>query len=68
MPTVWASLDVRQAAPMIAAGLVGIPLWLWLLPSVDQAGFRLWVAVLLCFYCPALLFVPRMPAVRWGGE
>ena len=68
LPAVWASLDLRRAAPMIAAGLAGIPLGLWMLPYVDQIAFRFWVGVLLCLYCPALLFVPRMPPLQWGGE
>ena len=65
---VWAALDVPRVAPMMAAGLAGVPLGLWLLPYVDQAGFRFWVGALLCVYCPALLMVPRLPTIRWGGH
>ena len=65
---VWASLDLRRAGPMIMAGIVGIPVGLWLLPYIDAAEFRLWVGALLCVYCPAMLLVPRLPAIRWGGQ
>ena len=66
--TVWASLDLRRAGPMIVAGISGVPFGLLLLPSIDQGEFRLWVGGLLCVYCPAMLLMPRLPAVRWGGR
>ena len=66
--SVMRALDVRRAAPMIAAGLAGVPIGVWLLPMVDAAGFRFWVGVLLCAYCPAMLLVPRLPPVMWGGR
>ncbi len=66
--TVWAAVDFRRAAPMVAAGLLGIPVGVWLLPAVDAGVFRFWVGVLLCAYCPAMLLAPRLPAIRWGGR
>lgn len=65
---VWGSLEFRRGAPMMAAGLVGIPIGVWLLPMVNAQVFRFWVGVLLCFYCPAMLFAPTLPAVHWGGR
>lgn len=66
--SVWRALDVRRAAPMIAAGLVGIPIGVWLLPMIDASRFRFWVGALLCVYCPAMLLVPRLPPLIWGGR
>jgi uncharacterized protein len=64
----WPRLDLRQAGPMVAGGVLGVPLGVWLLPLVDAASFRLGVGVLLCLYCPALLLLRRIPHMRGGGR
>lgn len=66
--TVWPSLDLRQAAPMVGGGLVGVPLGVLVLPLVDPAAFRTGVGVLLLVYCPAMLFAQRLPRVTAGGR
>ena len=62
------SLDLRRAAPMVAGGVVGVPIGVVLLPWVDEHLFRLGIGLLLCVYCPVLLGLRRMPRVHAGGR
>ncbi len=64
---VWGSLEPRRAVPIVLAGVAGLPAGIALLPLIDAAEFRFWVGVLLCAYCPSMLLVPSLPALRWGG-
>ena len=50
--------------PLLAGGLCGIPLGLWLLPRLDQASFQLGVGLLLATWCPLMLLSSRMPRLR----
>ena len=62
------SLDLRRAAPMVAGGVVGVPLGVVMLPLVDAGMFRLSVGILLSLYCPAMLLARRLPRIHWGGR
>ncbi len=62
------ALDLRRAAPMVAGGLAGVPIGVALLPLIDAATFRLGTGLLLCFYCPAMLMLRRVPRIVWGGS
>lgn len=66
--TVLPSVDLRRCAPMVAGGVLGVPLGVWLLTRVDPDAFRLGVGLLLCVYCPAMLMLGRLPRVQWGGR
>ena len=69
-----AALTTRRAArwprlwPLLAGGLCGMPLGLWLLPRLDAEMFRLGVGLLLAVWCPLMLLTDRLPQVRWGGR
>ncbi len=65
--TVLPRLDWRRATPMVLGGVLGVPVGVMLLSVVDAGQFRLWVGILLCLYCPAMLFARRLPRIAWGG-
>lgn len=57
-------LDLRRAAPMIIAGVAGVPVGIALLPLIDPARFSIGVGLLLCAWCPAMLFSRSLPTVH----
>ena len=61
------ALQWRRAAPMVAAGVLGVPLGVLVLPWVEVHAFRLGVGILLCLYCPLMLAARRLPRIAWGG-
>ncbi len=54
----------QRLAPLLAGGLAGMPLGLWLLPRLDSAWFQLGVGALLALWCPVMLMAHRLPAWR----
>ncbi len=54
--------------PLLAGGLAGLPLGLWLLPRLDTAWFQLALGLLLAVWCPLMLLAPRLPHIRRGGR
>lgn len=54
--------------PLLAGGLCGMPVGLWLLPRLDADLFRLVVGLLLAVWCPLMLVSHRLPQVRLGGR
>ena len=65
--SVWPSLDLRRAAPIVLGGLAGVPVGVVLLPWLDPLWFRGGVGLLLVVYCPAMLMARRLPRVRGGA-
>lgn len=61
-------LDRRLAWPMVLGGLLGLPLGIAVLPSVDSGTLRLAVGIMLCGYCPTMLLMRGLPPVAWGGR
>lgn len=67
-----AALRVRRGiswpvlGPMLAGGLVGVPIGVWLLPRVDAMWFKAACGAVLVLWCPAMLFAARLP--RIGGN
>ncbi len=66
--TVKRGLHFATFGPMLAGGLAGIPLGLWLLPRLDPASFQFGVGLLLALWCPVMLFSERLPRVTGGGR
>jgi uncharacterized membrane protein YfcA len=62
------SVDWRRLAPMLAAGLAGVPLGTWLLPWTSVATFKLAVGVLLIAYCSFMLLAAGRVSLGWGGR
>jgi uncharacterized membrane protein YfcA len=74
MGQVIAAFTTRRAVswprlwPLLAGGLCGMPLGLWLLPRLDADLFRLGLGLLLAVWCPLMLFAGRLPTWRHGGR
>ncbi len=72
--TVRRTLALRDLAPFLAGGLLGIPIGVALLPQLDAHVFKFALGALLVLVCPAMLFAARLPrltpasaaATRWA--
>lgn len=67
LPMFWRGVSLRRLAPLVAGGVVGVPLGAWLLGVIDPVQFKLGLGVFLLLYCPAMLFTPSTLALKWGG-
>ncbi|MDB5591541.1 sulfite exporter TauE/SafE family protein [Enterovirga sp.] len=67
LPAVWKGIDGRRIAPMVGAGLLGVPLGTWLLARVDPDLFRPVVGGLLLAYAAFMLLSRFQPRLAWGG-
>lgn len=65
---VWREADWRRMAPMLVAGLVGVPIGTALLPLVSLATFKLAVGIVLVAYCSFMLLAAGRVRVRSGGQ
>ena len=71
---VVAAFSVRRAlgfaalAPFLAGGLVGVPLGIALLPSLDARLFKAVLGTVLVLWCPVMLFSQRLPRIDVGGR
>jgi uncharacterized membrane protein YfcA len=68
IPTIWHAIDRARVGPMIAAGLLGVPLGGWLLTRVDPNAFRLAMGVLLVAFSVFMLFGRQRAHVTRGGH
>lgn len=57
-----------RLAPLVAGGLCGLPLGVWLLPRLDSTTFQLGVGLLLAVWCPVMLVSARIPRITRGGR
>lgn len=55
-------------APLLAGGLCGLPLGVWLLPRLDIATFQFGLGALLAIWCPVMLMSGHIPRVSFGGR
>ena len=58
LPAIWKEVDLRALAPIIIAGLAGVPLGVLILPLVPVPMFKALVGALLVVFCSVMLFVP----------
>jgi uncharacterized membrane protein YfcA len=58
------TLSLRELAPFLLGGLVGIPIGVVLLPQLDAALFKVGLGLLLVTACPAMLFASKLPRVE----
>ena len=54
--------------PLVAGGILGVPLGVALLPHIDQLAFKLGVGVLLLVWRPAMLVARDIPRITGGGR
>ena len=62
-PMMWPKL-----APLLAGGLCGLPLGVWLLPSLDSTTVQFGVGALMAIWCPVMLLSGRIPHIQHGGR
>ncbi|SFC12576.1 hypothetical protein SAMN05216344_109139 [Polaromonas sp. OV174] len=60
--------ELRDLAPFLAGGLLGIPIGLLILPLLDVQLFKAGLGLLLLFWCPAMLMSQRLPRITAGGR
>ncbi|MFO1115789.1 MAG: sulfite exporter TauE/SafE family protein [Beijerinckiaceae bacterium] len=68
LPRIWKSINWRRIWPMIAAGIVGVPIGAWLLTLAEPRLFRLGIGILLVVFCSAMLLLRARPTTQWGGK
>jgi uncharacterized protein len=66
--TVRRGFDLKQLAPFVLGGLLGLPLGILLLPRVDVQVFKAFLGTLLAIWCPAMLFSAQLPRITRGGR
>jgi uncharacterized membrane protein YfcA len=55
LPAIRHAIDVRRLVPYVAAGVLGVPLGVWLLPKISAEAFRLGFGAMLVGVCGLLL-------------
>ncbi len=68
LPRIWAAIDGRRVAPMLVAGLIGVPIGTWILPLIPLATFKLTVGAVLIAYCAFMLFAAGRVHLAAGGR
>jgi uncharacterized protein len=68
LPTIWRAANLRQLAPMLIAGLLGVPIGTWLLPLISLATFKIAVGAVMVVYCSFMLFAAGRVQLAAGGR
>jgi uncharacterized membrane protein YfcA len=66
LPEIWRAAAWRRLAPMLIAGLLGVPIGTWLLPLISLATFKVTVGVTLIAYCSVMLLASAVYATLTG--
>ena len=67
-PSIWKAVDWRRQAPMLAAGLVGVPIGTLLLPHIGIGTFKLGVGAVLAAHCTFMLLAAGRVRIATGGR
>jgi uncharacterized protein len=68
LPTIWRAVDWRRLAPMLIAGLIGVPIGTWVLPFIPLNTFKMAIGAILMIYCSFMLFVAGRVQLAAGGR
>ncbi|MBU6499455.1 MAG: sulfite exporter TauE/SafE family protein [Rhodospirillales bacterium] len=68
IPLIWHAIDRRRIWPMLAAGLLGVPVGTRLLSFIDPITFHLAMGGLLIGFSSFMLFGRRETRLLWGGQ
>jgi uncharacterized protein len=68
LPRIWSGVRWPRLWPMLAAGIVGVPVGTMLLEHVRPDPLKIGVGVLLVFYSAWMAFVRRPPVITRGGR
>jgi uncharacterized protein len=69
--TIWPmrrEINARRLAPFVIAGLVGIPIGVWLLVRIDAHALKIALGIFLATYGVYALATPRLPRITGGGR
>ncbi len=66
--SVWHAIDAATVWPMVAAGLLGVPLGTWLLAYVNADDFRFGLGAFLLAYAAIMLPARVRTKLAWGGH
>ncbi|BBK31451.1 hypothetical protein EDC65_0253 [Stella humosa] len=61
-------LDLAPSLPFIAGGLLGVPLGVWIVRSLDPHSFQFAVGIFMILYTGYLLARPEVGRIRGGGR
>jgi uncharacterized protein len=67
LPHVWHAVDWRRLAPMLVAGLIGVPIGTLILPLIPLSTFKMAVGSVLIVYCSFMLFAAGRVRLAAGG-
>jgi len=68
LPRIWSGVRWSRLWPMLAAGIVGVPLGTLLLHHVEPEPLKMGVGILLIVYSAWMAIVRRPPIVTGGGR
>jgi len=68
LPRIWSGVRWPRLWPMLAAGIVGVPIGTLLLEHVRPNPLKIGVGILLILYSGWMAFVRRPPIVTGGGR
>jgi uncharacterized protein len=68
LPAIYRAADWRRLAPMLTAGLIGVPIGTWILPLLPLDTFKMAVGAILMIYCSFMLFVAGRVRLAAGGH
>lgn len=68
LPTIWKGMRWPSLWPMLAAGIVGVPIGTMLLEDVRPQPLKIGVGAFLILYSGWMAFVRRPPIVTGGGR
>jgi uncharacterized membrane protein YfcA len=61
-------IDFKRLAPFAVAGLIGIPVGVWLLVRIDAYALKAALGIFLLIYGIYAFAAPRLPRIRAGGK
>ena len=65
-PTIWNAINWRRLAPMLAAGLIGVPIGTFMLPHIGLGAFKLGVGAVLAAHRSFMLLAAGRVKVAGG--
>jgi uncharacterized membrane protein YfcA len=65
---IWHAIDWRRLAPMLLAGLLGVPIGTWILPWLSVPTFKLAIGTVIFAYCSFMLFGAGRIRLAAGGK
>src|ERR1044072_4501245 len=68
IPSIWPRVGWRRLAPLLAGGLLGVPIGSWLLPHIPLAAFKIAVGAVLIGYSAFMRIAAGRVRLEAGGR